>query len=219
MKDPWLIDEGLGQDISDSVEEEGIAYGLGYTTGTIVSTILIDKGTKAAIGALGKGGSAAEKVAVAAGASDEFAGAGKFGNGVANSVDDVANQVLTKVDDASKIVLADDAAKAVEGSSTVNSIPKNRVDLHNDLINKGYRCNGTSEGGYVTYMHDDGMRVDIRPNGEIISTKKEWLPNNSRKIIVRYQWNGTPVPNGGHNTGEFVESIGERTFLPSKPDK
>jgi len=72
-------------------------------------------------------------------------------------------------------------------------------------LNKGYRSNGTSEGGYVTYMRDDRMRVDIRPNGEIITTKKEWLPDNSRKITVRYQWDGTPVPNGGHNTGEFVE--------------
>ena len=112
------------------------------------------------------------------------------------------------------------AGDAVEGTSkAVNSIPKNRVDLHNDLLNKGYRCNGTSEGGYVTYMHDDEMRVDIRPNGEIITTKKEWLPDNSRKITVRYQWDGTPVSNGGHNTGEFVEPIGDGTFLPPKPAK
>lgn len=68
-------------------------------------------------------------------------------------------------------------------------------------------------------MRDDGMRVDIRPNGEIITTKKEWLPDNSRKITVRYQWDGTPVPNGGHNTGEFVDPIGDGTFLPPKPGK
>ncbi|WP_050794692.1 hypothetical protein [Cellulosilyticum lentocellum] len=68
-------------------------------------------------------------------------------------------------------------------------------------------------------MHPDGRRVDIRPNGEIISTLKEWLPDHSRKITNRYFYDGKPVPNGGHNTGEFVEPIGEGTFLPPKPEK
>ena len=48
---------------------------------------------------------------------------------------------------------------------------------------------------------------------------QEWLPDHSRKITNRYFYDGKPVPNGGHNTGEFVEPIGEGTFLPPKPEK
>lgn len=40
-----------------------------------------------------------------------------------------------------------------------------------------------------------------------------------KKITNRYFYDGKPVPNGGHNTGEFVEPIGEGTFLPPKPEK
>ena len=67
-------------------------------------------------------------------------------------------------------------------------MPATRDELHQDLLNQGYKCNGTSEGNYVTYTYPDGRCVDIRPSG-------------------------------GHNTGEYVEPVGEDTFLPLKPKK
>jgi hypothetical protein len=107
--------------------------------------------------------------------------------------------------------------KSAGSDKGAGKMPSTRTGLHQDLLNKGYRCNGTSQGGYVTYMHPNGSRVDIRPNGEVIHTQKSWLPDGSRKVTDRYYYDGTKVPNGGHNTGEFVEPIGSGTFLPPKP--
>lgn len=45
------------------------------------------------------------------------------------------------------------------------------------------------------------------------------LSDGSRKITNRYYYDGTPVPNGGHSTGQFVEPIGEDTYLSPKPNK
>jgi len=30
-------------------------------------------------------------------------------------------------------------------------------------------------------------------------------PDGTKKYPKRYRWDGTPVPDGGHNTYEFVE--------------
>lgn len=44
-------------------------------------------------------------------------------------------------------------------------------------------------------MEPDGWRVDIRLNGEVIHTRKEWVPDHSKKYAYRYYYDGTPVPN------------------------
>ena len=101
-------------------------------------------------------------------------------------------------------------------SWTGNSVPKNRTELNRQLTDRGFNCKGTTEGGYVEYKHSDGTTVWVRPDGEIITVKKEWLPDGSKKVPVRYNWDGTPVKDGGHNTGEFVEPIEGATFLPPR---
>jgi hypothetical protein len=87
--------------------------------------------------------------------------------------------------------------------------------FHTNLTNNGFRSKGRTAGGNVEYKHPDGRTVWIRPNGEVITIRKEWAPCGTRKMPVRYQWDGTPVPGGGHSTGEFVEPIGNASFLPS----
>ncbi|WP_339367992.1 hypothetical protein [Paenibacillus elgii] len=99
-----------------------------------------------------------------------------------------------------------------------NVLPGNRKILHDELVNKGFTSKGTTDGGYVEYKHE-GTTVWIRPDGEVLTIKKEWLPDGSKKVPVRYNWDGTPVQDSGHNTGEYVESIEEATYLPPKKSK
>ena len=44
LKDPSLIGEGIAQQVSDGVEEKGVAYSVGYVAPTIVSFAVGDKG-------------------------------------------------------------------------------------------------------------------------------------------------------------------------------
>jgi|LSQX01.2.fsa_nt_gb hypothetical protein len=114
------------------------------------------------------------------------------------------------------------ALKAADYKAINANIPKTRLDVHNDLLNKGYTCNGTSQGGYVTYAKGD-LRVDIRPDGEVICTQRVKVnPNdtswNAKKYSQRQYYDGTPVPNEGHNTYQYVESIDNATIVPPKPN-
>jgi hypothetical protein len=102
----------------------------------------------------------------------------------------------------------------LSNGSNKSNLPKSRKSLNNDLVSRGYECKGRTPGGYVEYKHPNGTKVWIRPDGEVITIKREWFPNGSKKIDVRYHWDGTPVTDYGHNTGEFVESIDKATFFP-----
>ena len=93
-------------------------------------------------------------------------------------------------------------------------LPASRQALHQNITSRGYIIKGQTAGGYVEYAHPNGAKVWIRPNGEVITIRREWLPDGSRKIDVRYMWDGTPVPHGGNNTGQFVEPIQVGTFIP-----
>ena len=78
------------------------------------------------------------------------------------------------------------ALKAADYEAINANIPKTRLDVHNDLLSKGYTCNGTSQGGYVTYVKGD-LRVDIRPDGEVISTQKVKVnPNDTSWNAQKY---------------------------------
>jgi hypothetical protein len=50
LNDPALIEEGISQSGSDAIEEEGVAYGIGYVGADLIAEIAFTKG----IGKLGK---------------------------------------------------------------------------------------------------------------------------------------------------------------------
>ena len=100
--------------------------------------------------------------------------------------------------------------KPLEQKSSNNSFPKTREELHNDLIKKGYTVSPPSPNGYVVYKGPNGERVNIKPTGEVIPTRrvlvdpenKAW---NAPKYNQRVYYDGTPVPDGAHTTGYFLE--------------
>ncbi len=102
---------------------------------------------------------------------------------------------------------------------SAGKLPSNRQALHDNLTDRGFISKRQTPGGYVEYAHPDGTKVWIRPDGEVITIKREWLPDMSRKRDVRYQWDGIPVPDGGHNTGEFVEPIQNGSYVPPQKGK
>jgi RHS repeat-associated protein len=133
---------------------------------------------------------------------------------MANAVTSVAySMVFYAYSDARK---ADDAERAARNASkgSGNALPANRQALNQNLTSRGYINKGQTGGGDVEYGHPNGTKVWVRPNGEVITVRREWLPDGSRKIDVRYMWDGTPVPNSGHNTGQFVEPILGGSFVP-----
>jgi len=95
------------------------------------------------------------------------------------------------------------------GSSS-NNYPTTRKALDADLKSKGYTAGEPSSGGYVVYKHPNGSAVNVKPSGEIIPTIKVQVnPSdatwNAPKYSQRVYYDGTPVPNGAHTTGHFVE--------------
>ena len=120
-------------------------------------------------------------------------------------------------------VLEGEIGQANNGEGgTGNGLPANRQALNDNLTGRGFNCKGQTQGGYVEYAHPDGTKVWVRPDGEVLTIKREWLPDMSRKVNNYYQWDGTLAPPtiegtlSGHNTGEFVEPITGGSFVPPK---
>ena len=85
------------------------------------------------------------------------------------------------------------------------SLPKNRVALDLDITSKGYKYKGISENGYVTYLRNDGSKITIKPDGEVIPTKKVWNSDRTKKYSERQDYYGNRLPDQSHSTGHFVD--------------
>ncbi|MCR9197400.1 MAG: hypothetical protein NXI04_02035 [Planctomycetaceae bacterium] len=85
--------------------------------------------------------------------------------------------------------------------------PGNREELEVELLAEGYRPPSTSNNGYVTFKHPDGRKVDIKPSGEVISTRRVWAADKSRKFSQRIDFEGNVLSDQSHSTGYFVEPI------------
>ena len=53
-----------------------------------------------------------------------------------------------------------------------SQFPQTRLDVHNDLISRGYYSTGTTDRGYIVYRDGKGHEVTIKPEGEVIPVTK-----------------------------------------------
>ena len=80
-----------------------------------------------------------------------------------------------------------------------SQFPQTRLDIHNDLIGKGYHTTGTTDKGYVVYKDGNGHIVTIKPSGEVIPTTRMPVdPKNTSSKAPMYNqrtyYNGTIIP-------------------------
>lgn len=131
VKDPVLIVEGMAQSISDTYEEEGIAYCTGYTVGAVAEFVIGSKGASK-LGKAGKAGKVAGKVddvGDAAKVVDEVGETAK----VASKVDIVeeATQVASKIEKVEEVAkVGDEAGDAAKvGKEVVEGGTRNVDDV------------------------------------------------------------------------------------------
>ena len=116
---------------------------------------------------------------------------------------------------------ADDAV----GESTIvpdtSKFPQTRLDIHNDLLSKGYHTTGTTARGYVVYKDNNGHIVTIKPSGEVIPTTRMPVdPNNTLSQAPMYNqrtyYDRTTIPDelNNHTTGHNVGKISIDDFYP-----
>ena len=103
------------------------------------------------------------------------------------------------------------AVRQVNAPKPPNAFPTTRVEVHNNLIGRGFRYISTSPEGYATYKNTQARATTtIKPTGEVINTIR--LPVNpadtspTRQLRPwRTYFDGTIIPDQSHSTGHFVE--------------
>jgi len=97
----------------------------------------------------------------------------------------------------------------VHNAENYGKFPTSRSELDAQLKDRGFEYKGETRGGNTRYKSPSGEEVWIRNNGEVVRYIKEPIPNagpnDKQSYPRRYMWDGEPVPDYGHNTGQFVE--------------
>ena len=84
--------------------------------------------------------------------------------------------------------------------------PTTRHELRKELEAQGFRRTGSNTAQYETWKGPNGVKIDIRPNGEVIRTQRVWRTDGVQgKYPQRQDYYGNPLPNNNHNSGYFVE--------------
>ncbi|HEY6805045.1 MAG TPA: RHS repeat-associated core domain-containing protein [Pyrinomonadaceae bacterium] len=97
--------------------------------------------------------------------------------------------------------IRDAAASAAE--RLPNLTGKTRTEARKILEEGGFENKGTTSGGYEKWYHEDGSRVQIRPNGEVVRSGPKITPTGGGpKYRPRIGQDGNPT--SSHNTGEKV---------------
>ncbi len=84
--------------------------------------------------------------------------------------------------------------------------PTTRDELRQALQEQGFRRTGSDTAQYETWKGPDGVKIDIRPNGEVIRTQRVPRTDGVQgKYPQRQDYEGNPLPNNNHNSGYFVK--------------
>ncbi|HEZ2338011.1 TPA: polymorphic toxin MafB class 3 [Neisseria meningitidis] len=99
-----------------------------------------------------------------------------------------------------------DGEMAGGNKPVVKSIrPTTRDELRQALQEQGFRRTGSDAAQYETWKGPDGVKIDIRPNGEVIRTQRVPRTDGVQgKYPQRQDYEGNPLPNN-HHSGYFVK--------------
>lgn len=100
-----------------------------------------------------------------------------------------------------------DGEMAGGNKPVVESIrPTTRDELRQALQEQGFRRTGSDTAQYETWKGPDGVKIDIRPNGEVIRTQRVPRTDGVQgKYPQRQDYEGNPLPNNNHHSGYFVK--------------
>jgi hypothetical protein len=94
----------------------------------------------------------------------------------------------------------------LKNSSASQILPKTRSELYADLKSKGFiPPEKPSAGGYETWKGPNGVKINIKPTGEVIRSQKVWSADKVRKYGERQDYFGNRLPDQSHSTGHFVK--------------
>lgn len=136
LKDPSQIGEGIAQQVSDGLEEKGVAYSIGYVAPIIASFAVGDKGASKS-SSVGKIKKVTSKMDDVTNVANKTSKVDDVVNGVnkASKVDDILNE-------GSKV--ADDVAK-VPKSEIVKDASKGKLVSANKILNNGHSLDDMAE--------------------------------------------------------------------------
>ncbi|RDU24231.1 SAM domain-containing protein [Anaerosacchariphilus polymeriproducens] len=192
----WI--PALGQQIMDSVEEEGIFYAVGYTIGSIAGVKGLDKLGKTAKIAMGG------KVSVLKNAScvDDLLRAGL------SSTDDLVKAGITSVDDLLKVGVnsLDDLAKV--GVNSIDDLVKLGVKSADDFAKLGITSVEQLKKIGITSM-DDLAKLGITSSEDLakigVKSADDFVEVGSRFTQLK-----TKVENWAQSEGEKLSKISKR---------
>lgn len=173
MIDPVGTIEAVGQSATDTLAEEGLAYGAAYVATDTLLGLALDKG----LGTLGKGTSGAGKVSDLTGDAASLA----------NKLDDVADtagdlaHITDKAADATKY--ADDVVEGAIEGSLKSGLTQDVID---EIVSapKGSR---PAPSTYLTQEYIDAHLAQFDDGASIIMTKEQYI-----QYVKGNSWIGIP---------------------------
>lgn len=188
LKDPSLIGEGISQQVSDGVEEKGVAYSVGYAVPIVASFVVGDKGASKA--------SNAGKVSKVTSKLDDVANAAYK----ATEVDDVVNGV-------NKVSIADDVANGVNKASKVD-----------DILNEGSKvADDVAKIPKSEIVKDvgEGAKKVTKPNQihHYATNKNKTYTQTFKSITDKYHlnldadWNKELLPHQGRHPNAYHDFV------------